>query len=175
SAPDTQLHFINALAFHGATADDSGHGFAIYTIQTRPESDGSLTLASSDPHTAPLIDPNYLSERRDRVMMRELCTQPSLAALCGEELQPGHCVTTDAHLDEVVRNTANSIYHPVGTALIGTDDLAVVDPRSMAVHCTQGLFLADASVMPQLVSGNTNAQSIMIGVKGRDLILDRIG
>ena len=73
-----------------------------------------------------------------------------------------------------MRNTADSIYHPVGTARMGTDDMSVVDPATMAVHGTQGLFVADASVMPQLVSGNTNAASIMIGVKGSDLILDQI-
>jgi choline dehydrogenase len=181
-APDTQLHFINALAFDGATADDRGHGFAIDTTQTRPESRGSLTLASSDPHTAPLIDPNYLSEDKDRVMMREglkilreLCAQPALAALCGDELRPGVALTTNAQLDEVVRNTADSIYHPVGTARMGSDDMAVVDPGSMAVHGTQGLFVADASIMPQLVSGNTNAASIMIGAKGSDLILNQVG
>ena len=180
-APDTQLHFINALAFDGATADDRGHGFAIDTTQTRPESRGSLSLASADPRSAPLIDPNYLAEEKDRVMMRdglkmlrELCAQPSLATLCGDELRPGRGVTTDAQLDEVVRNTADSIYHPVGTARMGTDDMSVVDPTTMAVHGTQGLFVADASVMPQLVSGNTNAASIMIGAKGSDLILDQI-
>ncbi|MCV6597923.1 MAG: choline dehydrogenase [Mangrovicoccus sp.] len=176
-ACDTQLHFVNALAFDGATADDRGHGFAIDTTQTRPESRGSLRLASADPRQAPLIDPNYLAEAKDREMMREglkhlreLCAQPSLAPLCGQELRPGPGVTSDAQLDEVVRATADSIYHPVGTARMGRDAEAVVDSDSMAVNGVEGLYVADASVMPQIVSGNTNAPSIMIGSKGADLI-----
>jgi choline dehydrogenase len=176
-ACDTQLHFINALAFDGATADDRGHGFAIDTTQTRPESRGTLRLASADPGKAPLIDPNYLAEEKDirlmrdgLKMLRELCRQPSLAAITGVELQPGADVQTDAEYDAYIRATAESIYHPVGTARMGADDEAVVDPSTMAVKGVQNLYAADASVMPQLVSGNTNATSIMIGTKGADLI-----
>ncbi|MEM6620141.1 MAG: GMC family oxidoreductase N-terminal domain-containing protein, partial [Pseudomonadota bacterium] len=152
-ACDTQLHFINALAFDGATADDRGHGFAIDTTQTRPESRGRLTLASSDPAKAPLIDPNYLATDKDRRMMREglkllrdLCRQPSLANITGTELRPGADLTTDADLDAYVRATAESIYHPVGTARMGADDDAVVDPATMAVKGVDNLFVADASV-----------------------------
>lgn len=176
-ACDTQLHFINALAFDGATADDRGHGFAIDTTQTRPESRGSVTLASADPAQPPLIDPNYLAEEKDRVLMREglkflreLCQQPAMARISGEELRPGPTKTSDADLDDVVRNTADSIYHVSGTARMGTDEHAVVDPGSMRVNGVDSLYVADASVMPQLVSGNTNAASIMIGTKAADLI-----
>ncbi len=176
-ACDTQLHFINALAFDGATAEDRGHGFAIDTTQTRPTSRGALTLASADPKDHPLIDPNYLAEEKDRVamreglkMLRELCKQPSLAAITGVELIPGPGKETDADLDAHVRATAESIYHPVGTARMGTDDEAVVNAETMAVNGVDRLFVADASVMPQLVSGNTNAPSVMIGCKGADLI-----
>ncbi len=176
-ACDTQLHFINALAFDGATAEDRGHGFAIDTTQTRPESRGALTLASADPKTYPLIDPNYLAAEKDRVamreglkMLRELCKQPALADITGEELLPGKDKVTDADLDTHVRATAESIYHPVGTARMGTDADAVVNSDTMAVNGVERLFVADASVMPQLVSGNTNAPSVMIGCKGADLI-----
>jgi choline dehydrogenase len=176
--PDTQLHFVNALAFDGATADDRGHGFAIDVTQLRPESRGTVRLASADPAKAPLIDPNYLATDTDCRMMRdglkylrELCRQPALAAICGDELRPGPNITTDTDLDALIRATAESIYHPVGTARMGqASDGAVVDPASMAVHGTQGLFVADASVMPRIVSGNTNAPSIMIGARGGDLI-----
>ncbi|MEM7076227.1 MAG: choline dehydrogenase [Pseudomonadota bacterium] len=178
-ACDTQLHFINALAFDGATADDRGHGFAIDTTQTRPESRGTLTLASTDPGQPPLIDPNYLAEEKDRTMMREglkvlrdLCRQPALARIAGTELRPGPELVSDPDLDEVVRNTADSIYHVAGTARMGTDPNAVVDARTMRVNGVDGLFAADASVMPRLISGNTNAASIMIGSKGADLIKD---
>ncbi|MEM8538356.1 MAG: choline dehydrogenase [Pseudomonadota bacterium] len=176
-APDTQLHFINALAFDGASAEDRGHGFAIDTTQTRPLSRGQLTLGSSDPAKAPLIDPNYLAEPKDVEMMREglkllreLCRQPAMANLCGLELRPGPKVQSDAEFDAVVRATADSIYHPVGTARMGTDSGAVVNAETMAVQATEGLYVADASVMPQIVSGNTNAPSIMIGAKAADLI-----
>ncbi|MEM9130350.1 MAG: choline dehydrogenase [Pseudomonadota bacterium] len=181
-ACDTQLHFINALAFDGATEDDRGHGFAIDTTQTRPESRGTLKLASADPKDAPLIDPNYLAEEKDRVMMREglkvlreLCCQPSLAKITGKELLPGPEKQTDADLDAHVRATAESIYHPVGTARMGSDSEAVVDSATMSVQAVDGLYAADASVMPQLVSGNTNAASIMIGCKGADLISKHLG
>jgi len=180
--PDTQLHFVNALAFDGATAADRGHGFAIDATQLRPESRGTLRLASDDPAAPPLIDPNYLAEPEDRRMLREglkflreICRQPALAALCGAELRPGPHVTSDADLDALVRATAESIYHPVGTAQMGQGAHAVVDPVSMAVYGTDGLFVADASVMPRIVSGNTNAPSIMIGAKGADLIAAKLG
>jgi len=177
--PDTQLHFINALSFDGGTAADRGHGFAIDTTQVQPASRGRLTLASADPAAAPLIDPNYLAEEADRVAMREglkmlraLCRQPALARLCGEELRPGPGVTDDAGLDAVIRGTADSIYHPVGTARMGpaADPMAVVDPATMTVHRVAGLSVADASVMPRITSGNTHAPSVMIGTKGADLI-----
>lgn len=168
--PDTQLHFINALAFDGATADDRGHGFAIDTTQLQPESRGRIRLLSDDPGQKPLIDPNYLAAETDRrvlreglKMLRELCRQPSLAKITGEELRPGPSKVSDADLDAVVRATADSIYHPVGTARMGTDDMSVVDPATMAVHGIEGLLVADASIMPRITSGNTNAPSMMIG------------
>lgn len=180
--PDTQLHFINALAFDGATADDRGHGFAIDTTQLQPESRGRLTLASADPRAKPLIDPNYLASETDRrvlreglKMLRDLCRQPSLAAITGEELRPGPGVTSDADLDAVVRATADSIYHPVGTARMGLDDLSVVDPATMAVHGVAGLSVADASVMPRIPSGNTNAPSILIGAMAAKRIAAALG
>lgn len=176
-ACDTQLHFVNALAFDGATAEDRGHGYAIDVTQTRPESRGRLTLASADPKAHPLIDPNYLAEEKDRRLMRdglkllrELCKQPALADISGPELLPGPDIQSDVDLDHYIRKTAESIYHPVGTARMGTDADAVVDSGSMAVQGVENLYAADASVMPQLVSGNTNATSIMIGTKGADLI-----
>ncbi|MEM6577887.1 MAG: choline dehydrogenase [Pseudomonadota bacterium] len=176
-ACDTQLHFINALAFDGATADDRGHGFAIDSTQTRPESRGSVTLASADPFKPPLIDPNYLAEEKDRVQMREglkfmreLCRQPAMARISGQELRPGPQNVSDADLDDVVRDTADSIYHVSGTARMGKDAEAVVDAQTMRVNGVEDLYVADASVMPQLISGNTNAASIMIGCKAADLI-----
>ena len=175
--PDIQLHFINALAFDGSKPEDRGHGFAIDVTQLHPESRGQLTLKSKDPEVAPNIDPNYLAESCDRTMMREglkflreLCAQPALAQYVDTELFPGTGVQTDAEIDDVVRRTAESIYHPVGTAKMGHDSMSVVDPSTMAVHGADGLYVADASVMPDLVSGNTHAASVMIGAKAADLI-----
>ena len=85
-------------------------------------------------------------------------------------MKPGPTINTDTELDEYIRNTAESIYHPVGTARMGSDEHAVVDSDTMAVRGVENLYIADASVMPHLVSGNTNATSIMIGTKGADLI-----
>ncbi len=182
STPDTQLHFINALAFDGATAADRGHGFAIDTTQLRPESRGTIRLRSADPAEHPAIDPNYLATETDRRMMREglkllrhICAQPALAPYVGEELRPGQSITTDMQLDALVRETADSIYHPVGTSRMGTDDGAVIDPVSMRVHGTTGLRVADASIMPTLVAGNTNGPTIMIGERAAALIAASAG
>lgn len=175
--PDTQLHYINALAFDGATADDRGHGFAIDITQLQPESRGRLTLASADPMAKPLIDPNYLAAEADRIalreglkMLRDLCRQPAMADFTGPELRPGPDARSDADLDAVVRATADSIYHPVGTAKMGSDAMSVVDPATMGVHGIAGLSVADASVMPRITSGNTNAPSIVIGAMGAEKI-----
>ena len=176
-APDTQLHFVNALAFDGATPDDRGHGYAIDGTQTRPESRGTLRLASADPKAAPLIDPNYLAEEKDRIQMREgmkllreLCKQPALANISGPEMLPGKDVQTDAELDAHIRRTAESIYHPVGTARMGSDDAAPVDSATMAVRGVETLYVADASIMPRIVGGNTNAPTIMIAEKCTDMM-----
>ncbi len=177
SAPDTQLHFINALAFDGATAADRGHGFAIDTTQLYPEARGAIRLRSADPADHPLIDPNYLATDRDRRMMREglkvlreICRQQALAPYMGEELRPGPGCVSDDDLDRLVRQTADSIYHPVGTARMGTDAGAVVDPMTMRVNGISGLRVVDASIMPTLVGGNTNGPVIMIAERAAALI-----
>ncbi|MEL7087967.1 MAG: GMC oxidoreductase, partial [Planctomycetota bacterium] len=145
--------------------------------QTRPASRGTLRLASTDPKDPPRIDPNYLAEEKDRQQMRDgmkllrdLCKQPALAKISEPEMLPGPDVRTDTELDAYIRRTAESIYHPVGTARMGKDDEAPVDSSTMAVRGIGNLYVADASAMPQLVSGNTNATAIMIGTKGADLI-----
>ena len=177
SRPDTQLHFINALAFDGAKPEDRGHGFAIDVTPLRPESRGHIKLASSNPLESPIIDPNYLATESDRKMirdglrfLRELVDQSSLKSYIDTELFPGVDIQSDEQLDQVIRQTAESIYHPVGTAKMGTDDHSVVDPYSMEVHGLKELYVADASIMPNILSGNTNAASIMIGAKASQLI-----
>ena len=119
----------------------------------------------------------YLAAETDRIALREglkmlraLCRQPGLARFSGAELRPGPAAAGDADLDRVVRQTADSIYHPVGTARMGRDALAVVDSATMGVHGISGLSVADASVMPRIVGGNTNAASILIGALGAEKI-----
>ena len=108
--------------------------------------------------------------REGLILLRELCQQPALKQYIEIELFPGKNITDDAELDEVIRNTAESIYHPVGTAKMGTDPMAVVNPETMGVYGVENLFVADGSIMPSLVSGNTHAVCVMIGAKAAEMI-----
>ena len=144
------------------------HGFSCHVCVLRPHSRGTVRLAGPDAATAPLIDPAFLSDDRDvetllagvRLMTRILESQP-LARHGGRDRYTAG-VTDDAALIEIIRNRADTVYHPVGTARMGSDADAVCDPK-LRVRGVDGLYVADASVMPQVVSGNTNAPSIMIG------------
>ncbi len=138
--PDLQLHFINALAFDGATADDRGHGFAIDVTPLRPKSRGRLTLRSANPLEKPMMVANYLTHpddlgifRRGMEILIDLCGQPALKPYVGTELRPGPDCRSAADIDGYIRATAESIYHPVGTCAMGTGPDAVVDPR-LRVH-----------------------------------------
>jgi len=142
----------------------------------RPTSRGFVRIKSADPLAAPAMQPNYLSTEYDRRSMvagahmaRALAATPSLSPYVLEELQPGASVRTDEQILESVREYGSSGYHPVGTCRMGTDAGAVVDPR-LRVRGIEGLRVIDASVMPTLVSGNTNAATIMIAEKGADLV-----
>lgn len=181
SHPDTQFHFINALAFDGAKAEDTGHGFAIDVTHLRPESRGELTLKSNNPYDKPFINPNYLATDYDLNMLREgikslreLCQQQALKRYIQTELFPSKSISTDAQLDQIIRETAESIYHPAGTAKMGIDDLSVVNPKTMEVYGVDNLFVADGSIMPSLVSANTNATCMMIGAKAAELIKSQL-
>jgi choline dehydrogenase len=141
-----------------------------------PESRGTLRLASSDPFTAPLIDPNYLAEPRDLAtlvagmeLVREAVAHPAVAREVGREVLPG-ADQIGADVEEYVRRNASGVYHPVGTCRMGTDERAVVDP-ALRVWGVEGLRVADASIMPSIVGGNTNAASMMIGERAAELII----
>jgi choline dehydrogenase len=169
--PDIQMHFVPAfLDDHGRNILP-GHGMTIHACALRPKSRGELTLKSADPMTAPAMQPNYLSDEYDRSMMlecvklsREIFAQDLFSPYAGEEMFPGPTVQSDDALLEFIRNKAESIYHPIGTCKMGVDDQAVVNP-GLNVHGLDGLSVVDASVMPTLVSGNTNAPTIMIAEK----------
>jgi choline dehydrogenase len=143
----------------------------------RPESRGSLKIRSADPRQAPAIDPNYLSTTRDCetvvagvTALRNIFRAPALARYIEAEIEPGVECNDDAKLLDFIRRRGSTVYHPVSTCRMGQDPLAVVDER-LRVRGIAGLRVVDASIMPAVVSGNTNAASIMIGEKGADMIL----
>lgn len=174
--PDLQLHFvIGKLVDHGRKTL-FGHGYSCHVCLLRPKSRGRLTLAGADPLAAPVIDPAFLSERDDvdRLvrgfkLMRELLRQPALAGLGGRESARSAGAVSDEQIEAFVRAHADTIYHPVGTCRMGPGADDVVD-ANLRVHGIEGLRVADASIMPNIVSGNTNAPTIMIGEKAADLM-----
>lgn len=174
--PDLQLHFVvGKLIDHGRTAS-WGHGYSCHVCLLRPRSRGSVRLLDSNPLSAPVIDPNFLAERDDveRLirgfkLMRSILSQPALARLGARELPVSAVARSDVQIEQFIRNHADTIYHPAGTCRMGTDALAVVDAE-LRVHGLQGLRVVDASIMPTLVGGNTNAPVIMIAEKAAELI-----
>ncbi|WP_367394778.1 GMC family oxidoreductase [Cupriavidus sp. Agwp_2] len=176
---DLQLHFVVGMADNHMRRLNFGHGYSCHVCVLRPRSRGEVRLASADIREAPLIDPRYLSDVRDLDDMvagvrivRRIFAQPQLASFGGRELYSGHLLadgSDDADVREMIRAHADSIYHPVGTCRMGMDAMAVVDPQ-LRVRGVEGLRVVDASVMPTLVGGNTNAPAIMIGERAHDLI-----
>jgi choline dehydrogenase-like flavoprotein len=172
--PDLQFHFVIAKLVDHGRATVFGHGYSCHVCLLRPKSRGSVRLKSADPVAAPLIDPNFLGERDDvdRLVrgfkvMRRLLQQPALADHRGRELSAA--ARTDAEIEAFVRDHADTIYHPVGSCRMGP---AATDPvdAELRVRGVTGLRVVDASVMPAIVSGNTNAPVIMIAEKAADLI-----
>ncbi len=178
--PDVQLHFvIAALEDHGRTKVKA-HGFSGHVCVLRPESKGTVRLASTDARAAPLIDPAFLTDPRDIALMKKgikamyrILESPPLSDYNGRDRNPIDLNDDDA-LDRLIRARSDTIYHPVGTARMGSDEGAVCDPQ-LRVRGVEGLYIADASIMPKLVSGNTNAPSIMIGERCADFVRADLG
>ncbi|MDE1937557.1 MAG: choline dehydrogenase [Alphaproteobacteria bacterium] len=177
--PDLQYHFIAGLMFDHTRRKADRHGYMAHVCQLRPQSRGFISLKSTDPLAAPLIQPNYLEAEEDLRALREgvkiardVFAQGSFDPYRGPELMPGAHVRNGDEIDAFIRKTAETIYHPIGTAKMGTDADSVVDPQ-LRVRGVEGLRVIDASVMPTLVSGNTNAPTIMIAERASDLILGR--
>jgi choline dehydrogenase len=177
--PDVKFHFLMALYRNNGRELIPEHGFGVHINAVKPRSVGRLRLASSDPSAAPLIDQNYLADPRDLDVMRagiriarEVFRQRAFDPYRGEELDPGAGAASDSDLEAYVREKAEADYHSVGTCRMGRDALAVVDDR-LRVHGVEGLRVVDASIMPRIVSGNTNMATIMIAEKASDAILGR--
>ena len=176
SRPDLQLHFvIGKLVNHGRKTV-FGHGYSCHVCLLRPKSRGRVTLQSADPFAAPAIDPGFLSERDDveRLVrgfkaMRHILEQPALAGHGARELEASAKAKSDTEIEAFIRDHADTIYHPVGTCRMGNGPLDVVDAE-LRVHGVAGLRVVDASIMPGIVSGNTNAPVIMIAEKAADMI-----
>ena len=175
-APDIQFHFIGFSADRPGEGLHKFSGFSQNICQLRPESRGEILLKSADPLAAPAIHPNYLAEETDRRVLvdglqlaRRIASQAPIRAFIASEYLPGEAVQSDAEMLEYARNYGGTIFHPIGTAKMGQDPMAVVDDQ-LRVHGIAGLRVADGSVMPTMVSGNTNAACIMIGEKCADLV-----
>ncbi|TNE61927.1 MAG: choline dehydrogenase [Alphaproteobacteria bacterium] len=179
--PDVQFHIMLGMADqpHGFE-DPHEHGFGIHVCQLRPHSRGTISLGTNDPLAPALIDPNYLAAPEDLRVMREgvklvrrLMSQPAIRDLTTREKDPWHGVDIDDDktTEALIRDKAETIYHPVGTCAMGPADNrnSVVDP-SLKVIGLEGLRVVDASVMPRLIGGNTNAPTIMIAEKCADMI-----
>ncbi len=175
--PDIELLFA-AVPFldHGFTTP-TGHGFTIATILLQPRSTGTITLTSADPTVAPDIDPAYLTDDADMQTIlaglkiaRNIMQSPSLAPHVGAPMRPDHEPVDDADMETFVRQYSETLYHPVGTCRMGDDASSVVDGQ-LRVRGVAGLRVVDASVMPRIIRGHTNAPTIMIAEKASDLLL----
>ncbi|MBZ0128651.1 MAG: GMC family oxidoreductase N-terminal domain-containing protein [Rhodobacteraceae bacterium] len=174
--PDIQLHFVVGIVDNHARKLHPGYGYTCHVCALNPHSLGEVFLQSADPMAPPGIDPRYLSDGRDlqtlikgAKLVRRILHSPALRPYNHRELFGVRDNMTDADWEAIIRNRADTIYHPVGTCKMGVDDMAVVDPK-LRVHGLQGLRVVDASIMPRLVSGNTNAPTIMIAEKAADMI-----
>ena len=174
--PDIQLHFLPALVDDHGRKKHFGGGFSCHSCVLRPKSRGTVRLSNNDPHAAPLIDPNFLSHEDDLTrlvksarLVERIFNTPALKEVSETQMYLAHDADEAALIDDI-RNRADTIYHPVGTCRMGHQDDSVVDPH-LRVRGVSSLRIVDASVMPALISGNTNAPSIMIAEKAADLIL----
>jgi choline dehydrogenase-like flavoprotein len=174
-APDIQYHFVPAMLEDHGRSKVKGHGFSCHACVLRPESRGTVRLASPDATKAPLIDPAFLTDERDMATLRRgvremhrIFDAPALKVYNGKNRHPVD-IDNDEALDTLIRSRADTVYHPVGTCRMGPNADDVVDPQ-LKYRGLEGLYIADASIMPRVVSGNTNAPSIMIGERCADFV-----
>ncbi|MCA0901868.1 GMC family oxidoreductase [Microbulbifer agarilyticus] len=177
--PDIQFHLSAVPLFNHGLEKRSGNGFSLHACALRPKSRGQISLASRDPRDLPIIQPNYLAEPDDLQvlvegfeMSRDIIEQSELKQLQKRWWLPEESLTSKEAITKFIRQKAESIYHPVGTCKMGQDEQAVVDSE-LRVRGVDGLRVVDASIMPTLISGNTNAPVIAIAEKAADLILSK--
>jgi len=177
--PNLQFHFLPTLLKDHGREIALGYGYTLHACDLLPKSRGRVGLKSPDPLDNPLIDPGYLSAPEDIETMiaavkigRQILSAPSMAAFSKTELVPGPSIQSKTDIVADIRRRAETIYHPVGTCRMGRDPQSVVDP-SLRVRGVQGLRVVDASVMPTLVAGNTNAPTMMIAERAAELILGK--
>jgi choline dehydrogenase-like flavoprotein len=175
-SPDIQSHFLPGSGLEAGVTQLGEHGCTLNSAFLRPRSRGTVRLAGADPFAHPLIDPNYLAEDYDRAMSiggfrraREIMAQAAFRPFLKAERLPGPDVQSDAEVLAYARRHGKTDYHPVGTCKMGVDQAAVVDPE-LRVRGIAGLRVCDSSIMPRLVSSNTNAPTLMIGEKAADLV-----
>ena len=175
--PDIGLHFSRAQAVDHGRTQLKGHGYGIHACALRPQSIGRVGLHSADPHDGPLIDPRFYSHPDDLALMvkafracRQILDAPAFAAVRGQpSLADEPSPDDQAGIEAYLRGHSDTIYHPVGTCRMGSDAASVTDPQ-LRVRGVSGLRVVDASIMPRLIGGNTNAPSYMIGEKAADMI-----
>ena len=178
-SPDIQIHCLPAYVIDHGRQRVKGHGMTINTCHLRPKSIGSVTVRSADPTEKPLIDPNFCGDPEGHDWKiciegfrwgRRILNSEALRPFIKREHMPGADVQTDEDVRSYIRQWSKTDYHPVGSCKMGSDELAVVDTQ-LRVHGIEGLRVIDASIMPTLISGNTQAPSIMIGEKGAAIVL----
>jgi len=175
--PDVQYHFLPGSKNKEGSGLNKFPGMMAIPCQLRPESRGTIKIKSADPTVYPAIRPNYLDATVDQEtavasikLTRQLCATEAMRPYCGEEIDPGKSIQSDEEILSFCRKGGETIYHPVGTCKMGQDEDSVVD-ASLRVRGIEHLRVVDASIMPRLVSGNTNAPTVMIAEKAADMIL----
>ena len=178
--PNIQFHFFPSFVIDHGLVNPKSHGYQLHASPNHPKSRGSITLNSSNPYDYPKILFNYLEHEDDLKqtvecihVARKILGQNSLKPYAGKEIGPGENVQTNKLFEEYIRSKAETAYHPSCTLKMGNDDMAVVDEK-LKIHGLQNLRVVDASVMPEITSGNLNAPTLMIAEKASDLILNNI-
>ena len=178
--PDIQYHFLPGAITYDGTVAFSGHGFQVHVGHNKPTSRGSITAISSDIKVHPKIQFNYLSTESDRAgfrasvrLTREIMQQKSMKPFLGHAIQPSENIQTDDEIDEFIRNSVDSAYHPCGTCRMGKGSNAVVDEH-LSVFGIDGLRVADSSVFPSIPNGNLNAPTMMLAERASDIIKNKV-